>query len=64
MSLNKANEHGKEHRKSYSGAKKYDKHCCNHGTCLWCQSDRRYKEFKEIERYKFDMKEYERNDNL
>ena len=44
--------------------KKYDKSCFNHGTCLWCQSDRRYKEFKEIERYKFNMKEWEMDDNL
>ena len=61
MSLDKAIVHGKEHRKSYTGAKKYSRECCNHGSCLWCQSNRRYNEFKEKEKYKYDMQEYKRN---
>ena len=31
MSLDKAIEHGKEHRKPYRGAKAVDKTCRNHG---------------------------------
>ena len=31
MSLDKAIEHGKEHRKEYRGSKAIDKTCRNHG---------------------------------
>ena len=43
MSLDKAIEHGKEHRKPYRGTKAIDSHCRNHGDCLYCQRDRLYK---------------------
>lgn len=33
MSLDKAIEHGKEHRKEYRGSKAIDKTCRNHGGC-------------------------------
>ena len=36
MSLDKAIEHGKEHRKPYTGAKAIDCTCRNHGSCDWC----------------------------
>ena len=48
MSLNKAIEHGKEHRKAYTGAKAVDCTCRNHGSCLWCMKNRLHK-FKMAE---------------
>lgn len=43
MSLDKAIEHKKEHRKPYRGAKAVDTTCRNHGSCLWCANSRVYK---------------------
>lgn len=43
MSLNKAIDHGKEKRKPYIGAKATDCTCRNHGTCKWCEENRRHK---------------------
>lgn len=42
MSLDKAIEHGKEHRHQYHGAKAVDKSCRNHGTCPYCQGNRKH----------------------
>ena len=49
MSLNKAIEHGKEHRKPYSGSKAIDKSCRNHGGCEWCEENRKHKYRKKEE---------------
>ena len=46
MSLDKAIEHNKEHRKPYRGAKAVDKSCRNHGNCLYCQGNRTYRNRK------------------
>ena len=43
MSLDKAIEHKKEKRKPYRKAKAVDKTCRNHGSCLWCRSNRLHK---------------------
>ena len=43
MSMDKAILHGKEHRKPYRGAKAIDHTCRNHGTCLWCEENRKHK---------------------
>ena len=43
MSLNKAIEHGKEHRKPYRRSKAIDPTCRNHGTCDWCKENRLHK---------------------
>ena len=43
MSLDKAIEHGKEHRKPYRGSKAIDKTCRNHGGCQWCEENRKHK---------------------
>ena len=43
MSLDKAIEHHKEHRKPYRGAKAVDPTCRNHGTCPYCQGKVKYK---------------------
>ena len=46
MSLNKAIEHGKEHRETYRGAKAVSKQCRNHGTCPHCRNNRLHKSNK------------------
>ena len=43
MSLDKAIEHGKEHRKPYRGSKAIDYTCRNHGSCPWCERNRKHK---------------------
>ncbi len=43
MSLDKAIEHGKEKRKPYRGAKAIDGTCRNHGSCKWCENNRKHK---------------------
>lgn len=58
MSLNKAIEYGKEHRKKYRGAKAIDCTCRNHGSCGWCTSTRLYKNNKRIDRMNEKLKEY------
>lgn len=56
MSLDKAICYNKEHRKPYYGSKAIDKTCRNHGSCLWCEENRKYKyikkEQKMLDRYK------------
>ena len=46
MSLDKAIQHKKEHRKEYRGAKAIDRTCRNHGSCPYCQSGRLFKSNK------------------
>lgn len=46
MSLDKAIEHGKEHRKPYYRAGKYDPTCRPHGGCPWCKRNRLHKHEK------------------
>ena len=60
MSLDKAIQHGKEHRKPYRGGKAIDKTCRNHGSCEWCKENREYKNKKREERAKNELEEYER----
>jgi len=48
VSLDKAIQHGKEHRKPYKGAKAIDRTCRNHGSCEWCKENRLHK-FKKAE---------------
>lgn len=48
MSLDKSIEHGKEHRKQYRGSKAIDPSCRNHGSCPWCQRNRKHKQTKDI----------------
>ena len=43
MSLDKAIEHGKEHRNPYHGAKAIAYSCRNHGTCEFCLENRMFK---------------------
>lgn len=50
MSLDKAIEKGREHRKPYKGAKRIDKTCRNHGGCPYCEGNRLYRTIKELEK--------------
>ena len=43
MALDKAIEHAKEKRKPYRGSKAVDSTCRNHGTCKWCEANRKHK---------------------
>lgn len=58
MALNKAIEHGKEHRKEYHGSKSFDKTCRNHGGCPWCTENRKHKFFVSEYATKQKLKEY------
>ena len=40
MGLEKAIEHGKEHRKHYRGSKRFANSCRNHNGCPWCEGNR------------------------
>lgn len=57
MSLDKAIEHNKEHRKKYHGAKACDKSCRNHGSDDWAKDNRLYRANRLEEKAKQDMKE-------
>jgi hypothetical protein len=59
MSLDKAIEYGKEHRKQYNDSKRISSSCRNHGDCDWCKNNRLKKiqqqdedALKEIDKYK------------
>jgi len=58
MSLDKAIQHNKEHRKQYRGSKAIDCTCRNHGSCDWCKENRIIRTLKEIERCECDEKTY------
>jgi hypothetical protein len=46
MSLDKAIQHGKEHRKEWHDSRAFDRTCRNHGDCPSCQMRRQYKNIK------------------
>lgn len=46
MSLDKAIKSGKEKRKPYRKAKSFDSHCRNHGSCPWCERNRKIQELR------------------
>lgn len=47
MSLKKAINHKKEHRKEYTGAKSVAPSCRNHKGCKWCEENRTYQSRKQ-----------------
>lgn len=55
MTLDKAIEHGKEHRKQYRGSKAVDKTCRNHGSDDWEKDNRLYRTNKLNEKAKQDI---------
>ena len=48
MSLDKAIEHGNEHRKPYYRSKNFDLSCRNHGGCPTCFGNRMHKNIKNL----------------
>lgn len=42
MSLCKSIQHGKDRRRPYYGAGRYDMTCRPHGGCPWCLKNRRH----------------------
>lgn len=59
VSLDKAIESGKEHRRSYRGAKAVDSMCRNHGSCKWCHGNRLHKNDKRELAAEQERDEYE-----
>ena len=57
MALDKAIQHGKEHRKPYTGGKAIDRTCRNHGGCTWCEENRKYKNIKRLKKALDKLKE-------
>jgi len=47
MSLEKAIQHGKEHRKKYRDSRAFDMSCRNHKSCPACKENRLYQVTKE-----------------
>ena len=43
MFLDKAIQYGKEHRQPYRKSKAIDKTCRNHGSCPYCEQNRKHK---------------------
>ena len=58
MSLEKAIEHKKEHRKKYRGMKAIDPWCRNHNYCWICRGNRLHKKKKDEEIAKIELKSY------
>ena len=59
MSLDKAVEYKKEKRSPYIGSKEVDRSCRNHGSCIWCLLNRKYKNIKREEEIRQKKKEWE-----
>lgn len=58
MSLDKAIEHGKEHREPYAGSKAIDRSCRNHGDCEWCLGNRLHSRKKSEAALDSDVRDY------
>lgn len=58
MTLDKAIEHGHEHRKPYHGAKAVDPSCRNHGDDDWALRDRLHQRNKEESAFNTKIKEW------
>ena len=59
MSLDKAINSKKEHRTQYRGSKSFDHTCRNHGSCSWCEDNRRFQDRKNRIRAASDAEDYE-----
>ena len=58
MSLDKAIEHGKEHRKPYRGGKAIDNTCRNHGGCPACLNNRMRKYIRRMDKQQSDFEDF------
>ena len=57
MGLEKAIEHGKEHRKQYRGSKQFESSCRNHNGCPWCERNRMHNSKKREDEFKAKLNE-------
>ena len=55
MSLDKAIQHHKEHRKPYYDSRRWDHTCRNHGSCGYCLGNRTFSYKKEQNRTKDEL---------
>lgn len=62
MSLDKAIEHGKEHRKPYYRSKAFDCSCRNHGSCEYCKDNRKHSDEVKQSEAEEAIKEFEKED--
>lgn len=58
MALDKAIEHGKEHREPYRGSKAIDRTCRNHGSCEWCKANRTFKSKRRRKRAEEALRDF------
>lgn len=62
MSLDKSIASGKERRKPYRKSKAFDYTCRNHGSCSWCEQNRRHGDSKRRVDAEMKLEEYREND--
>lgn len=60
MSLDKAIEHHKEHRKPYIKAKAKDATCRNHGSCAYCHANRTHNAAIKLEATNEQLNDYKK----
>jgi hypothetical protein len=58
MSLDMAILHGKEKRKPYRKSKSFDYSCRNHGSCGWCEGNRKHNSHKKEQAAIDDVRDY------
>jgi hypothetical protein len=56
--LNKAIQSGKEHRKPFRKAKRFDRSCRNHGGCNYCRDNRTFFDHKRRVAAELSISEY------
>lgn len=61
MGLDKAINHGKEHRRQYRGVKLYCVECRNHGACDYCRNERLKNTRRRLEAMRYRIGEYKDN---
>jgi hypothetical protein len=62
VSLDKAIQHGAEHRKQYYGSRAFDASCRNHGDCPWCRRARQFKRMRAVAAALDAIREHEEGD--
>ena len=63
MSLDKAIKYGKEKRKKFFKSKAFDSSCRNHGSCGYCEGNRRIR-FNKTEEQSIDAMKEARKDGI
>jgi hypothetical protein len=64
MSLDKAITSGKEKRKPYRKAKRFDTSCRNHGGCPYCERNRLYNTRKALEKAQYEYYLYRNEERI